>query len=520
MVFSRIMSGSLVLMTLLSGVSLHAAAIRTEVESDMWGQTVLTVISADARSLDHVELPKCDGAQFTFAGGGRKIEYINGKLSRFMTLQYRVNPTKEGTLTVPPFAVQVDGKKIYTEKLTFRVQSRQSRRDPFGMMQEEAPVRVSIVPEILIDKRDYYPGEIVELRYHLTLPEEADVKVLGFADPPKTTGLFSKELNLPFPSQRLDNGKVRWTVALFTVIPPSKGTYLIGGGRLRVTVGTSVFNAETRDIMFAEQRITVKPLPEPVPADFSGAAGVFTLTSDAATGSVPVYGEFPVKLKLAGAGNLFTIKDPVVTESDAWKVNIASGEAGAEIADGALRFVREYTVSFIPLKPGAITPKIHFSVYDPEAGVYRTLATDARTVTVTPATLRESSADSPVRRPLFSVGIILLLVAGSAAAVWFLHKRRPAAVKRTVSEPRVAVIAADPLKSFRGDLLRAFASSDRTEWAKALHRAVTQYQEVGSATDVDLVSIRTELENARYGGIPLNDERLLELKEVLLKLPV
>ena len=65
--------------------------------------------------------PEVPGLSIRQAGTSQSVSTINGRMSREVQYQFVIIPEKEGTYTIPPVVMTVDGKKQQTLPIEFRV---------------------------------------------------------------------------------------------------------------------------------------------------------------------------------------------------------------------------------------------------------------------------------------------------------------------------------------------------------------------------------------------------------------
>jgi hypothetical protein len=127
--------------------------------------------------------------------------------------------------------------------------------------------------------------------------------------------------------------------------------------------------------------ITVKPLPDPRPADFHGAVGSFDLSSSLSKSEVEVNDAINLTINLKGSGNLNLAGEPVIhfpQGIEKYDPQVTVRNSGT--ASGTKTF--EYLL--IPRNTGTFElPPVSYTVFDPQEKKYITLRTDGYTVTVT-----------------------------------------------------------------------------------------------------------------------------------------
>ena len=63
-------------------------------------------------------------------GSNSNFQLINGKMSRKYTYNYILIPTREGRLTIPALAVEVEGRRLLTDPITISVTAHSAEGGP------------------------------------------------------------------------------------------------------------------------------------------------------------------------------------------------------------------------------------------------------------------------------------------------------------------------------------------------------------------------------------------------------
>ncbi len=146
-------------------------------------------------------------------------------------------------------------------------------------------------------------------------------------------------------------------------------------------------------ITTAPATLTVRPLPVPAPAEFTGAVGDFTFEANVVPATAAVGEPVTWTLTLSGTGNWpdLTALPPRNVSRD---FRIVAPPAKHTPAEGKLfEATLAQDIVLIPTKPGTYTlPPVTFACFDPGTGAYKTLTTKKFTVTVTgPASAPDNS---------------------------------------------------------------------------------------------------------------------------------
>jgi hypothetical protein len=130
----------------------------------------------------------------------------------------------------------------------------------------------------------------------------------------------------------------------------------------------------------------VKPLPGNAPASFTGVVGQLDLAAAVDKTETKVNEPITWQITLSGAGNLPTAPDPVWPELDGWhSYDSQAPQTNTHFQDGRLLGTRVYERLMLPEQAGEFTiPAVEYSYFDPQAGEYRTLATQPIQVSVAP----------------------------------------------------------------------------------------------------------------------------------------
>jgi hypothetical protein len=127
--------------------------------------------------------------------------------------------------------------------------------------------------------------------------------------------------------------------------------------------------------------IRVKPLPAPRPADFHGAVGSFTLSSELSKSEVEVNDAINLTVSLKGSGNLNLAGEPAINfpqgiEKYDPEVNVRSA--------GTASGTKTFKYLLIPRNTGSFEiPPVSYTVFDPTQQRYVTLRSEGYSITVT-----------------------------------------------------------------------------------------------------------------------------------------
>jgi hypothetical protein len=341
------------------------------------------------------------------------MQWVNGQMSQSVALTYTyvLQATKEGTFTIPPATVTIDGKSHQSNSLTITVgkatpgqqsqQQSQNRNQPGQSSKTSTVSGDDIFIRTIISKTSAYKGEPILVIQKIY----TRVNIAGFEDVkmPSYKGFWSEEIKMPGQiSLRRENynGSIYNVAELkkTIIIPQQSGKLQIDAAEITCIAqvpsknqsnniwnffGPSYQNVKYR-VVSKSVSVDVKNLPtQNQPADFNGAVGNFSLKSDIDKTSVKTNDAVNLQFTISGSGNLklidkvnvdfptdFETYDPKITS------NINTSESGVS---GSKKF--EYLI--IPRNPGKFKIKpVTLTYFDISSKTYKTLTTPEYTINV------------------------------------------------------------------------------------------------------------------------------------------
>jgi hypothetical protein len=338
---------------------------------------------------DEAPVPQVDGLELRGTSHGSQMMIAGGSFTRTTTVTYRLVPRREGTFTIPPMEVTVEGKKLRTAAVTLKVTG--------GRQAAEAGDLA--FAEIRLNKKSAYVGEAVpvEVRLYLEsgprwhLQQQPVLSGSGFTLQP--FGKFSER-----PVEMA--GKNYAAVTFRSIITPGKaGKITIGPlpmkasySEQRIIPQFGMLNrpgrAQELEVTAPAVTLEAKLLPAAGrPADFAGAVGKYGLEGIGTPNRVNVGEPVQMVLKVRGEGNFEGITAPTIVDPDGWRVY--DPEQKFEPEDGTENLSFKGTMTFsLPVAPTTRKtqmPVFSFSFFNPEKEKYETVKTTAAPLTVTGA---------------------------------------------------------------------------------------------------------------------------------------
>ncbi|MBR1727818.1 MAG: protein BatD [Muribaculaceae bacterium] len=334
--------------------------------------------------------------------------WVNGKSSSSSSQEYTMiyKATKQGRLNVGSAVVDVNGRRMTTKPFTIEVlppdkaansqprslqeEQRQHERrgvqydDPITQSADKAVTGNDIFVRIEMSKPRVYEQQAVVCTIKLYTKYQVSQFIPTLQ--PSFDGFLIEEIPMQPSLNNVEtfNGQQYMVAVLKKCIlyPQQSGKLTITSGNYDVNVVQyenyrTIFGTLSQPV---EKKLVVKsntatvnilPLPEPKPADFTGAVGHFTVATSINPTPLKTYQAATYSYVITGTGNLKYIKAPVVAftkQMDVYdpktnvKVNPASGDMSGSV---------QIDYPFIPQFAGEFTiPASNFTYFDPETGKY------------------------------------------------------------------------------------------------------------------------------------------------------
>ena len=330
------------------------------------------------------------------------IQIINGKQSKTITnsYSYSVSCSELGSLTVKPAEITVDGNAYKSNPLQIKIignnsDVRSKQKKQKNNTKEDIFLRTEF------SKVNVYNGEFITATTKIyTKTDFQNISEIKFPD---YSGFWSKTLKGPRQlifHNELINGKKYSTALLKQIllfaVKPGKYTimpYQISlqlkkkNGKVRDFFGNIVDNYKliNKRLKTDKQIIVVKPLPQPIPDNFSGFTGKnVSVKAETDIKTFKTDESVNYKVTISGTGNLYMLNNlklelpeglkyfkPEIELKDKYTEN---GETGDKIFNFIITSEKTGTFKI---------PKIEFIYFDSDAEKYKTVFSEPITITVT-----------------------------------------------------------------------------------------------------------------------------------------
>lgn len=362
------------------------------------------------------------------------MQIINGQVSRSVEYSYTLllQANKEGTYTIAPASVNVDGKVMQSNAVTIKVvkgnpQQRQNQQQ--GTQEAAAEISASnLFIKASVNKNNPYQGEQVIVTYKIYT--RVPVSEYSITKTPSLTGFWTENLikeDTPLNQYRETLNGAEYIVAeikkdaIFAqksgklVIEPLEMTVIaqVEKKRRRASdpfedfFNNSFFGSSYQNVRktLNSNSITlnVKALPEiKNSSDFNGAVGKFSIAASVDKNTVKANDALTLKFTVTGAGNLklidkpnfvfpkdFDVYDPRIIDDIKTSANGITGK-------------RTFEYLLVPRNHGNYSIKsVPFIYFDLVAGNYKTLATSDFNITVEKGTGNDAYVRAGVEKEDF-----------------------------------------------------------------------------------------------------------------------
>lgn len=336
------------------------------------------------------------------------FEYVNGKSNSgsIYTYTYGVVAHKEGIYTIKPVKATVGNKTFYTKSIPIEaVRERSSRADQQQQSQGAGAAEASrprsmaaddVLLRLSVNKSSVYKGE--PLLVTVKLYDRVGVVGVSDAKEPSFNNFWKQTLEIAgsSPAQEAFNGKVYQTqvVQQYLLFPQKSGTLEIeqmdltvivrivteqpsAGGIFGSMFGGAITQDVAKELKTAPIKITVKDLPTPAPASFSGAVGQFTIDANVSNNKVNANSSSTLNLRLSGSGNLPMITTPDVVMPATFDAYPSKSSDSYTASVNGTTGSKTYEYPFIPRAEGNYTiAPIEFTFFDPNTSSYKTIKSE------------------------------------------------------------------------------------------------------------------------------------------------
>lgn len=338
---------------------------------------VLSLINAQGAKLSQIK--GLENFDVLSSNQSTSTQIINGDVSHQNDIRYVIMPKSAGEFSLEGI-VEYKGKTYPTNQLNINVSEAKD------LPQQNVS---DLFVKTIISDSEIYLGQKAILAYELY--SRYNIEDYGFRDTIEIDGFMQNDVpNDNLKTEYVDLGGKKYIKfeAKQTYLTPIKvGTFNIPeyNFQANVSTGGGFFSTSQAEYMKTEaKQLTVKPLPENKPADFSGIVGKLDLQSEYSRLEVP-FGD-SLTLKVSASGNCDLSVLDKITKSGINNFTVYETEKSMEenIIGNQYWSKKDYEIILVPEKSGEVKiDPIHISYFDTESGTYKRAEIPGTTITVT-----------------------------------------------------------------------------------------------------------------------------------------
>jgi hypothetical protein len=373
-------------------------------------------VNQRAKDLRAPEFVDFDYIAGPYTSQSSSTSFVNGKRTSSFTLTYTYTlmPNKEGSFTIPPATIKVDGNQYTSNGVRITVlppdqpsnasvaTQQQGNASAASQQREATNVNAeNIFMRTLVSKTKVHEQEVVLLTYKLYF---AGVDVAQFTNNtrlPEFKGFLKQELEISEIQTELEhyNGRNYQTAVIYRTLlfPQRSGDIVIDPAQfeavLRVqnraqvrSIFDDFFNSYTtvaKPLTAPSVTIHVSELPAGKPASFSGGVGQFSISSRISNTELQANEAVTLTITIQGAGNMKLLKTPTVDWPEGFEVYDPKVTNNFKNSVAGVSGIKTIEYLAIPRAGGTYTiPPIEFAYYDTQADTYKTLSTPEYTLNI------------------------------------------------------------------------------------------------------------------------------------------
>lgn len=330
------------------------------------------------------------------------VQIVNFNMKKSVEYRWKVNPKREGNLSMPQIEIQI-GKNIYKtnpatiEVVKGSVLGRNQRQipstfdnffeEPKRGVIKEAEVKIQAVP----NKTECFVGEPIVISYNLLT--QTSIQNISLAQAPLYDGFWVENIELP---ERPEGKKVTidgkdftlFTIKKDLLFPNSEGIKKINETTFQIQAITQrdFFGfPQVENIIRKTSPINIKvnPIPEAKYPSFKGAVGKFDISIKTDKIEVEEGEAFTLNLKLSGKGNFKNITDLNIPEIPLCKIYSPKIEEKIKPTSDGYEGSKVWEWVVVPEEKQTLKiPQISFTYFDPQKKDYIELKTSSLNVFV------------------------------------------------------------------------------------------------------------------------------------------
>ena len=380
-------------------------------------------VNQRGRDLRAPEFTDFDVLSGPYTSTSSSTSFVNGKRtsSYEQTYTFMIMARREGTFTIAPATIRVDGDPVQSNGIRIQVlpedqttppQSSQQGREPGQQSspntqtsqspQNSQTASENLFVRTIVSKTRVHEQEALLVMYKLYFANVDVAQLTNNTKLPEFTGFLKQELEQGEIQTELEhyNGRNYQTAILYRTVlyPQHSGDIQIDPARFEAVLRVQTQQRGPRSIFddfFATYTnvtkmltapgatIHVSPLPGGKPAGFSGGVGKFTLTPSISQTELQANEAVTIKLDISGSGNMKLLKTPAIDWPEGFEPYDPKVTNDFRTTTSGVSGTKSIEYLAIPRSAGEYTiPAVKFSYFDIDEKAYKTLSTPEYTIRV------------------------------------------------------------------------------------------------------------------------------------------
>ena len=371
-------------------------------------------VNQRSRDLRAPEFTDFDVLSGPYTSTSSSTSFVNGKrTSSFeQTYTYMLMARNEGTFTIGPATVKVDGENVQSNGVRIQVlpadqptsqssPSNQNTQSSQTTQSSQSTSSENLFVRTIASKTRVHEQEALMVTYKLYFANVDVAQLTNNTKLPEFTGFLKQDLEQGEIQTELEhyNGRNYQTAVLYRTIlyPQHSGDIKIDPANFEAVLRVqtqqrprSIFDDffgsytnVTKMLTAPGVTIHVNALPSGKPAGFSGGVGKFTLTPSISQTEVQTNDAVTIKLDITGSGNMKLLKTPAIDWPEGFEPYDPKVTNNFRTTTSGVSGTKSIEYLAIPRNAGEYTiPSVSFSYFDIDDKAYKTLSTPEYTIRV------------------------------------------------------------------------------------------------------------------------------------------
>jgi len=381
-------------------------------------------VNQRSRDLRAPEFTDFDVLSGPYTSTSSSTSFVNGRrTSSFeQTYTYMLMARREGTFTIAPATIRVDGEQVQSNGVRIQVlpedvreatsegrttnnerrDANSDRREASSESNQSGAINAdNLFVRTIVSKTRVREQEALLVTYKLYFANVDVAQLTNNTQLPEFTGFLKQELESGEIQTELEhyNGRNYQTAVLYRAVlyPQHSGDIKIDPARFEAVIRVqtqqqvrSIFDNffasytnVTRMLTAPGATIHVSALPSGKPAGFSGGVGRFSLTPSISQTELQANEAVTIKLDITGAGNMKLLKTPAIDWPEGFEPYDPKVTNNFRTTTSGVSGTKSIEYLAIPRSAGEYTiPAVQFSYFDIDENAYKTLSTPEYTIHV------------------------------------------------------------------------------------------------------------------------------------------